>query len=109
MIDGVGDHAFEEAEPVGVSGEGWEAVADPCAGLAVLLEGERGGLDGEGGLEAGHPEGRAAFEDGVGDGLAAVFEEGGFVVEGFELGEAAAHEETDDPFGARGEVREGGG
>ncbi len=108
MIDGVGDHALEETEPVGVSGEGGEAVAEPCAGLAVLFEGEGGGLDGKGGLEAGHAEGRAAFEDGVREWLVAVFEEGGFVVEGFELGEAAAHEETDDPFGAWGEVREGG-
>ena len=105
MIDGIRDHAFEEAEAVRLLGEMRELITHPSPALAMLIEFIDRPLSEEIGLELGHAQGFPSFENRGRQGLTALFCQDGFPVKRLELGEAAAHEETDHPFGLGRKMR----
>ena len=101
VIDLVGVEGFDDAEVVGDGGEVGQQFGHPGAALAVLFEFEGGALEGGFGADEGEA---FAFEEFGGAGLAAAFDELGFVVEEIELRGGADHVEVDDVLGLGGEV-----
>jgi len=97
MLAELGGHAADDADFVDDAGDVREKVADGDAGLAVTVEGPVGGLDGAVVVELGALNGN-------GHGLAGVFFEEGFGVEGIDVGDAAAHVAEDDGAGFGGDA-----
>ncbi len=105
VVGDLGDHGPDDGDVVGMGGGLVEQFADFEAAAAAGVEGEGGG---EG--DAGFAFGAEVFG---GERFAGVAGEGGFGVEGVDVGGAAVEEEVDDAFGFGGEVGwagdEGGG
>src|SRR5687768_6456084 len=106
MDGGLVLHGADETEVVSALADVGEEFGDGEAGLAVVFEFPGGG---EEGFELDAMGGGDVFGDGVGAGFAVEILEGGFGVEGVDLGDAAAHEEDDDGFGGGVEMRAGSG
>ena len=98
MVIAFGEEGIDDAEVVGAAGDVGEEVADPGTGLASLAEGI-GALHEAAGLAEESLIFAAAFE-----GHAVHALQLGFVVEGFEVADAAGAEDLDDAFGLGGEV-----
>ena len=107
MIDGVGLHAFDEAEVIGDGGGVGHEGTDPGATLAVVFEGFDGSEE-EFIFGVAH-RGKAFSGDVLcGEGLTVHRLEFGFPVEEIHVGGAPVHEEVDDAFGLWRVVREAG-
>ena len=98
MLRDVGVHRMDEADVIHTAADVGEDVADPLAGLPVLLEGKRGGHETVLGVSE-----RLAI-DGI-RALARVFRKQGLVVESIHLRRTAWHEELDDALGPWRKVR----
>ena len=96
MVRHVGVHRPDHADVVDALGRLREQLADLDAALAVLLELERRGE-----RRAGLPLGRQVRRQR----LARLFGQRGLGVERVDMGRPAVHEQVDDPFGLRRELR----
>ena len=109
MIDGFSVHALYEAELVGDLGGVGHEVADPCAALAVLLEGFNRSEEELAVGIAGH--GAEALVADVAFRHRGIVEllEFGFVVPEVAVGGGAVLEEVDDALGLGGDLADVGG
>ena len=86
-------HGVNESHVVDVIGKMGEKIGNPGPAFAVLLEGKGGGQTFTACRE------KTSFGIRVGQGLAVVFVEDRFVIEGVHLGRSASHVQPDDAFG----------
>lgn len=63
VIYRIGDHAFEEAQVVGMFGKVRVAITEPCPALPMLLESKDRTLSVEIALQLGHAKWLSAFEN----------------------------------------------
>ena len=111
VVDRLGVHRADEAQLVGGLGRVRQQLADPRAGLAVLLELEEGVDDREALLRGGHAGEPLAFANRVGQLGAAQTVERGLIVEQVHLRGTTRLEQPDDALGLGREVgnaRQGG-
>lgn len=108
VVDGIGVHAFHEAEAVGDLGDVGEEVGDPGTGSAALVEGFDRGEEPLAVCLAGHGAETLAADVFLRDGLAVVALEAGLEVEEIDVGWGAVLEEVDDVLGAGLELGQGG-
>ena len=99
VIDGLGLHRPDDAEVVHDFRGVREQLAHPGAGLAVLLELEKGTGQRQGGLIPGHARETLAHPHRFRKLLAIAPVEQRLVIKSFKLRRPAAHKKVNDPFG----------
>ncbi len=104
MVDGLGVHGADDAEVICNGGGVGQKIAEPRAGLAVLLEWKNGTSQRDRGLLRGHAGKALPAAHRFGKLFAVEFVEERFVIEQIHLRGRAALEKVDDALGLRGEV-----
>jgi hypothetical protein len=108
VVDRLGVHRLDEAQPVGDSGRVGEELADPRAAFAVTGERVLARGDRKTGLGRRHSGEPLAAANRIGELGPAEIGQARLPVEEVHLRRCARLEEVDDPFGLGGEVRETG-
>ncbi len=106
VVDRLGVHRADHGDVIGNASGVREEVTDPCAALAAGFEVGDGAKDGKGLLSRGHAGDALIAADAGREFLAVAFFHHRFVVEQIDVGGTAGHEQVDDAFGCRFEMRQ---